>query len=301
MMAIDVEGVRQSEWERNAYLGCAALITYEYFLQLDSEVEYFWEKRWSLAKALFLWSRYYGLLFNISNAVVYMQRHPPIQLCETFFQWQNTGASLQVITIHLILQLRVWAMYGNSRRMLVFLIFLILTEALILGIIFGTPRNELIATNNPLPGVSICADADPAGGRRWIVYYWLTILIVDTVLLSLALRKALEHRYSTRNKLMREMTTQSVIYFVAIFWIYIANMVLWIRNRITLDELGTAFSLTIPSMLANRLLINCRRAHQPEDTLTSVVSTFWRKKKRWRETSGNVELTTCNDLELGGS
>jgi hypothetical protein len=70
----------------------------------------------------------------------------------------------------------------------------------------------VIATNNPLPGVSICADADP-NGKLWVVYYWITILIVDVILLSLALRKASEHRHIMRNKLIRDMTVQSVIFF----------------------------------------------------------------------------------------
>ena len=96
-----------------------------------------------------------------------------------------------------------------------------------MGVIFGTPRSELIGaftyctrrtansiavvTNHPLPGVTICADADPDGGH-WIVFYWVTILAIDIILLALALRKALEHRH---NKLMRETAMRSLVFFVA--------------------------------------------------------------------------------------
>jgi len=294
-MSFDVAGVSQSRWERDTYLCCAVLIVYEYLLQLDSEVEYFWERRWSPAKVLFLWSRYYGLVFNISNAAVFVQKQPSFDLCLRFFHWQNIGASVQIITTQLILELRIWAMYGNSWKMLVLLLLLIAGEAVALGIIFGIPRTDLVATNHPLNGVYICADGDPTNGKHWETYFWLASLMVDLVLFCLALWKAWEHRSNPPSRLMKEVVLQSVLYFLAIFWICIANMVIWFVNRITLNELGTAFSFVIPSILANRLLISCRRNNEPENVLTTI-SSLWKYKRRCQDTLGNVELTTFNDI-----
>ncbi|KAF8321513.1 hypothetical protein F5887DRAFT_352934 [Amanita rubescens] len=209
-MSFDVAGVSQSRWERDTYLCCAVLIVYEYLLQLDSEVKYFWERRWSPAKVLFLWSRYYGLIFNISNAAVFVQKQPSFDVSLRFFHWQNIGASVQIITTQLILELRIWAMYGNSWKMLVLLLLLIAGEAVALGIIFGIPRTDLVATNHPLNGVYICADGDPTN----------------------ALWKAWEHRSNPPSRLMKEVVLQSVLYFLAIFWICIANMVIWFVNRV---------------------------------------------------------------------
>ncbi|KAK2464777.1 hypothetical protein APHAL10511_003195 [Amanita phalloides] len=289
-------GIRQSRWERNGYLCCAVVLFYEYFLQLDSEVEYFWERRWSLAKVLFLWSRYFGLMFNISNAAVYMQKQPSFDVRYRFFHWQDTGASLQIITTHLILELRIWAMYGNSRKMFFVLLFLIIAEATAMGVIFGVPRADLVATNNPLNGVYICADGDPTNGHHWAVFFWLASLVIDLILFFLAMWKAWEHRSKPQSRLMREVVAQSVLYFVAIFWIYVANMVIWFVNRITLNEFGTPFSFVIPSICANRLLISCRRNNQPDEL--TIISTFRRQKRHPNETSGNVELTTCDNVQI---
>ena len=277
MSALNIAGFIQAGWERNAYLACACLIAYEYLLQLDNEVEFFWKQRWSLAKALFLWSRYYSLAFNISNAVVFMQPKPSFDLCSTFFHWQNTGAALQVITTHIILELRLYAMYGSTRIILALFICLTMGEALAMGLVFGIPNPKLIGTNEPFPKLFICADADPMDGSHWVVYYWAAILVVEGTLLGLALWKAWQHRSPVHgSSLMQQLTKGSVLYFFFIFWVYVANLILWYYNRITLNELGTAFAFVLSSVLANRLLISVRsdyyrNSHDPEMTYLPTV------------------------------
>ncbi|THG97092.1 hypothetical protein EW026_g4844 [Hermanssonia centrifuga] len=60
--------------------------------------------------------------------------------CARFFHWQNTGAGLQAITTHIILQLRIYAMYGSSKIILAVCVFLTMAEALAIGIVFGIPK-----------------------------------------------------------------------------------------------------------------------------------------------------------------
>ncbi|KIL59821.1 hypothetical protein M378DRAFT_26817 [Amanita muscaria Koide BX008] len=295
-MSIDTEALTQARWERNAYLACAALIVYEYFLHFGAEVEFFWKQRWSLAKCLFLWSRYYSVAYNISNAVVFMQRKPSFDVSNTFFHWQNTGASVQSITTHVLLELRLWAMYGSTRNVLILFILLTMGEALTMGLIFGIPNPLLIGTNEPFPGVFICADADPNDGSHWVVYYWVVVSFIELVLLVLALRKAWEHRDASGSTLMKQLTTESAIYFIAIFWVYIANMILWIINRITLDEFATAFSFVLPNIFANRLLIAVRSAaHGDEDIYGWEPRTVPIRFMRGRR---GVETTMNNSIPL---
>lgn len=295
---LDLAGFSQARAERNAYLACAALIVYEYFLQLDAEVVFFWQQRWSLAKALFLWSRYYGLAFNVSNAIVFMQPQPSMNLCNTFFHWQNTGASLQVITSHVILELRLYAMYQSSRYILCLFVFLTFGEALAMGLVFGIPNKNLVGTNEPFPELFICADADPLDGSHWVVYYWMSILIIESTLFSLALWKAWQHRPSAQgSKLMQQLTRDSAMYFAVLFCIYLVNLIMWVRNRITLDELMTAFSFVISSIFANRLVISVRsnhyRAIRPElDTYMMSGIKFHTVQMKTKGTTTTGEFTT---------
>jgi hypothetical protein len=295
---MDLAGFFQARAERNAYLACACLIFYEYLIQLDNEVEFFWKQRWSVAKALFLWSRYYSLGYNISNAVVFMQPKPTEHLCLTFFHWQNTGASLQVITTHVILELRLYAMYGSTRGILYLFICMTLGEALAMGLVFGLPNPKLIGTNEPFPGNFICADADPMDHTHWVIYYWAAIIIIEGTLLSLALWKAWQHRASAHgSSLMQQLTKGSVLYFFFIFWIYCANLVLWYYNRITLDEFGTAFAFVMSSIFANRLLIAVRANYYSSlnDVDTYLPSVRFIQSSR---RSTTFAMNTIESLEL---
>jgi len=274
-MAVDVAAYRQAGWERTSYLCMACLLTYEYFLQLGNEVEYFWQKRWSFGKCLFLWSRYYSLVYNITNAVFFMQPAPSLDLCTKFFHAQNTSTAVQMVTTHVILELRLYAMYGRSKRILALLVFLISAEATAMGVLFGINMPGLIGTNNPYEGVLICADADPLNGSHWIMYYWVAVLCIESSLLSLALYQAWKYRNKTQGgSLMRALTRDSVFYFIMIFWIYLANLVLWAKNRITLDELGTSYSLVISVILANRLMIGVRSTYYRSEASLAVVPTI---------------------------
>ena len=105
---------------------------------------------------------------------------------------------------------------------------------------------SLQATNNPAPGVFICADGDPPG-EHWIAYYWTAVLSIEFVLLLLSLYKAWVYR-NAGNGLMRSLTKGSVIYFVLIWWIYLGNQILWIRNRVSQDTVFVHRILT--SLLA---------------------------------------------------
>ncbi len=81
-----------------------------------------------------------------------------------------------------------------------------------MGLIFGLPGSRTIGmdryrlarrrstyehdtgTNEPVSGLFMCADADPPD-HHWIVYYWVAVLVIESILLCLALRQAWLHRH----------------------------------------------------------------------------------------------------------
>jgi predicted small integral membrane protein len=67
-----------------------------------------------------------------------------------------------------------------------------------------------IATNEPYPGNIFCA----VHSHRCTLYAYVGILVVETMFLGMALRKAWMHRASKGgSRLMRELTRDSVFYF----------------------------------------------------------------------------------------
>jgi hypothetical protein len=106
-------------------------------------------------------------------------------------------------------------MYGNSKRMLAFLVLLTSAEIAVMGCLFGIPREGLVGTNNPSPGLFICADADPPNDH-WMAWVPTVTLVTETIFLSLALFKAWEHyRSGAGGKILPWLARESVFYFFA--------------------------------------------------------------------------------------
>lgn len=67
--------------------------------------------------------------------------------------------------------------------------------------------------NNPANGVFICADGDTPG-RPWVVFYYVAILTVEFILLTLSAFKGwFNRRLALRKGILFVLTRDSVYYF----------------------------------------------------------------------------------------
>ncbi|KAI0337976.1 hypothetical protein BDW22DRAFT_1348832 [Trametopsis cervina] len=248
-------------------LGCWGAV-----IHFDDEVEYFWKKRWSPGKFLFLWSRYFSLAFVIGNMSVFVTQNPSEDLASSvtstkptqgdrFFHWQNGGAAVAIITSHIVLELRLYAMYRGIRWATLILFSLPFLEALAVGLLFGLP-NRAWGGNEAAPGIGMCADGD-IKGSRFEVYYPMTTLIIEVTLLGMSLWQAWVHRGDNMNggRLIRMLTRGSVFYFICLFWVYLMVQIFWILNIYTLNELSTGFEFAFSAIFANRLMIDLRKMY----------------------------------------
>ncbi|KAG6841715.1 hypothetical protein C0991_007987 [Blastosporella zonata] len=219
--------------------------------------------------------------------------------CKRFFHWQNVGTSMQVMVTHIILQLRLYAMYGSTRKMLIFFLGLTCGEVIILAVggSLGLRDPRRITTNEPFPNVFICAIAEPHTSQRWSVYFFAVTIFIEAILLVLALRKAWIFRPSVAGfTLMQQLTRDSAMYFFIIFSVYLANLVIWAINRITLNELGVPFAFIFSSIFTNRLLIRVRRAYYvTDDDVSSVPSLLFNDSIPTPAARGEAELRMFNE------
>ncbi|KAF8225891.1 hypothetical protein L208DRAFT_404439 [Tricholoma matsutake] len=118
--------------------------------------------------------------------------------------------------------------------------------------------------NEPSPGIFFCTLLEPPHSPRWSASFYATAFLCDGILLSLALWQAWLHRPSQDGvELMHQLTRDSAIYFLMIFWIYVVSLALWVNNRpvIALMEVVIPFSFALPCIVVARLMIHMRSAH----------------------------------------
>jgi len=250
---------------RNSHVACAGLVLYEHFLQLGDEVELFWKKQWSIGKVLFLMNRYFNLVVLIASAVVMTWPRPSAQLCDRYnLNWHNIAMALQVLLTHVILAHRLYAMYGNRRKILIFLGGVVFIEGLYILMVkftaaFSLFGNTAVSTNELFPGYYFCAVHIYC---HCLLAIYIAILVVETIFLSMALYKAWLHRPSQGgSRLMQELTRDSVFYFFMTFWVYLVNLVFWEVSQMPLNALAFPYSLAFSSIFVNRLLIAVRSAY----------------------------------------
>ncbi|GLB33529.1 hypothetical protein LshimejAT787_0104130 [Lyophyllum shimeji] len=54
---------------------------YDHLITLDREVALIWNKRWTFAKVLFLWNRYFSNLFLLTSAILFLVKPSSNELC----------------------------------------------------------------------------------------------------------------------------------------------------------------------------------------------------------------------------
>ncbi|KAF7332990.1 hypothetical protein MVEN_02405300 [Mycena venus] len=285
---IDFTALTQAQWERNCQFSAAMIVVFEYFLQFSGEIDLFW-------------SRYYGLAFNIGNAAA---------VCNPLAMKTCILTSFQLYKILSLAKRRFYpatyhnstylgashAMYGRSKKVLAFLILMLLTEIAGLVILLEVPIDGLVGTNNPSLDLFICADADPAH-KHWIAYAPMMLIIVESILLSLALFKAHQQRKIgiTGGRILPQLMKESVFFFAAIFGVHLGNLIIWMVNNLTTNELFTGYAFAIPSVLANRLLISVRE-QVPVDTAAESRS-FHVHSAMDRGPGRHIHFTHPKDME----
>ncbi|KAG9125541.1 hypothetical protein FRC07_007193 [Ceratobasidium sp. 392] len=210
------------------YLSAAGyvLLLYDYFLTLPEEVRLIWPTSWSLVKVLFLINRYSVPIFLTINSWV-------------------------------LLLLRVHALYGRSRRVLVFLIiFYVLTYVTILS----TATLALIRmipqlAYSPLAG--ICSISVKPVTLQAV---WAAPLGFEIVIFGMTMYKCLEHAKAQQlhTPLLKTLYRDGFLYFLIIVVIRILNLALWIVAPPSLVYLGLYFIWSLITLLISRLLLNLR-------------------------------------------
>ncbi|KAK0209049.1 hypothetical protein DFS33DRAFT_1272122 [Desarmillaria ectypa] len=126
-----------------------------------------------------------------SNAVIYLNSHPSLNNTGEAMTSQGKQKSPDSSpwtqrNILVILELWLYAVYGNSCKILGLFVVLTALECLTMGLTFGLPGSGTIGTYELVSGLvmcTMCTDACPPD-HHWIVYYWFAVLIIESILLS---------------------------------------------------------------------------------------------------------------------
>jgi len=232
-----------------------SLMCYEKAITFDTEVEILRTPRWGLVTVLYLFTRYYPLVMQITNhfLILNMQsKYPvPMHMCRTWWIYQTIVGHTTMISVELILMLRVHALYNRSFR-IGFILSLALLGEIIVICICG--RRTLTIVNFD----AVCAVAGKI--PRDAIYLAAGPVFTQTVILALT---ALKHLFAIRQgwgrtPLVSLMVRDGALVFVVISTL-LALTLIFVVTQDTLTQILFFLFVSVVPALGCRLIANMQQ------------------------------------------
>ncbi|KAH7906089.1 hypothetical protein BJ138DRAFT_672799 [Hygrophoropsis aurantiaca] len=321
--------IRDTATARYSMLASTVLYVYDLVTTLDKEVDLVWTRPRSFLQVLFLINRYvtmFECLFNSSgksnlltmssqrqlNCLISIpvpghqsnefgkrklaqirdrrgDRHsycsaglvdfPQVQI--VFFDGGNISSVILVI--------RLWAMYGRNRWILISITAFWALQLVAGIIIIGNSVNYAPAIAQPAPGFVVCSTTLPP----YSAACWIPVLAFEITLLALMLVKGWQNfrrenvtavSGMTGKSLANLTVRDSMTYFVIINAAYVATAAVWYRKPPALMEAMTSWIIVLPPLMASKLLLNLRdafyRGGRPHEDRSIELTTFRALERR---------------------
>jgi len=255
--AVESLGQCLTDWRltSNIVVASAALIFYDWFLTSGDEVTYLWHReRGNYARLLFILARYPALACVIVDLLPLTMKLNDVAICLRFTAITSSG---------LILATRAWAIWDRSRRILVFLVVLVITGVVVA--IAKIERRVIMTVVAPsvtasVKGVQYCRMLVTTDSDAWCVPY-IVMMMFDAVVLALTSYKVLQFNSGIpkqwRSKLLDVLWINGIIYFIFMLILGILNVGLVLKvSDPQLRDGGSQLQTVFHSVLSTRIAMH---------------------------------------------
>ncbi|KAH7919935.1 hypothetical protein BV22DRAFT_1050715 [Leucogyrophana mollusca] len=253
-----------------AIVNAANIIRITRICQVSSAVIIIYDHQfiWVLVKCSFE-SR--GLSVPVEKAVVNTNNYisdPYVTSCQVFLHLQGWPSVVLDWLMQIILQMRLYALYQRSNKVLSFTVLGYLAEIIAMSTILGIANAHIVdanrrgstAINEPVPGIGICSATNiPASFYR----FWLPIIAFEGMLCLLALRIGIGDLVSgfgvqgiSGVNVVKVLVKDSVFYFLCLVLACVVNAAMWQTLGEAWLEVPEGFSIAAKVVIGCRLILN---------------------------------------------
>ncbi|KAI0272849.1 hypothetical protein BGY98DRAFT_152955 [Russula aff. rugulosa BPL654] len=254
-------------------LPAAVMLYYDYFLTLPREIQFLWpphnKQGWFTLTCLL--NRYIPMIGVMPVAISYFfPVNPSVRPCaglHAYREWFMVSVQAHAGVICL---LRVYALYGRSRRILVLLIFFAMGSFVTAFVSLFLDRkagDETIPVISPFGG---CAQYTPMTGGRFSAIAWAGGFAGDTAIFFLTLYKAFTIGRGV--KLLDVLVRDGTMYFSALSLMNLGNIMTLLFAPPLLKTSITSYTNVLATILVNRLVLNLRERAATNRLSTTVES-----------------------------
>ncbi|KAG1874460.1 hypothetical protein F4604DRAFT_745347 [Suillus subluteus] len=252
----------ESLWVRKSFSAAGhTLLVYDYLLTLRDESVYIWDAPWTIVKVLFLLNRYGNL---IGQTVVRLEEagllaHDSQKFCQCFAIFTSCFMFLSVESIHILVLVRAWAIWGTQKRVTNILAW---SYVIYVVTLLASTSYSLYAGNIQylfLDVIHVCVTTMPK--YVWLVYFGSFIL--DAVLFVLTMRSLRIHSREFQqlypSTLLHVLFRDAIIFFVASMFCNALTIASWTAFWNNPKYfLAKGFATPLLSVVGQRLVLNLR-------------------------------------------
>lgn len=262
-----------SDLELAAHLAISPLLFYEILLTLDQEIEFIWRRPWKPSTVFYVFIRYFGTVYNLILNVLMLAPKSPTS-CNITLGLQSWGGCVVWWAVQGILQMRLYALYHCSKKLLVFMTLFYLAE---IGVMMW-----ILIASNLLSGQTIVETISFPGQRTTDLcgslvitaysYIWVPCLAFDSILAILAIWAGIKQSRQqshfrsprlNRPRIIDVLIQGNVIYFLS----PLVTLILLVKHNVSLKVQWFAdtllFRAPVTILVGCRLVLSIREATRP--------------------------------------
>lgn len=253
--------VIDAEKTRIGVLVSLTVVGYEYLTTLADEVEFVWKRKWNTASWLFIFMRYWTFVTVIFGATYNLRVVENVSLCQNYLLTEGIFCAILPASADGVLALRVWALYGRSKKLMWFFLVLITAETVAMMV---TTTQTLMQQNyfwqygNYVHGCYSLASRLPP----YFKTYALILLGVASLLFLMSLYRCLlavighnRRDMPVVNMFLRD----GILYFIVVLVLATAQTIVLVRGRISLAQVLIAPMIAVNGVASCRILMNMKR------------------------------------------
>ncbi|KAL0949006.1 hypothetical protein HGRIS_009105 [Hohenbuehelia grisea] len=237
----------------------AGLFLYDYILTFGDELTLVWGEPWSLGKALFVLTRYPAfvdigmtLYHNIAFSVTVAQ-------CILLYEITGWMFIAGMVIAELILLIRVWALWGRTKRIAALLAIVSVVGIIITAITFSRfhTAQTFILMDDIAPSIPGCFST---GGTDIVFVGYLILMSFEILILVLMLIKGVQHFRHLSSSFLVTFYQDGIMYYAFLLGISIINVVVLLTGPPEYANLLTTLQRTLHSLLSARVLLHLRQS-----------------------------------------
>ncbi|KIK53313.1 hypothetical protein GYMLUDRAFT_49336 [Collybiopsis luxurians FD-317 M1] len=278
--ALLIQTLEVSVTTNYAFVASATLWIADYIATLHTELRMIWFKKQSGTSILFIFNRICFLGYLLTYSVFTLPGNGSDKGCDIIRWFQEVFQSTATVTTTTLFALRIYAIYGKSRMILMVTTLFILSRFL-LDMLSTVFQQNISAIGSPVQGFTRCAvvfqnENNFYHYQRLQIGLTFLALAFDAFIFGATLRKTFHYAIASKRlggfSIIQRILYDGLIYFLIMLIVGIISTIdeLLIffdepSDKSTFLDLIIPFFNVLPNILISRLMLSLRTFTSPEE------------------------------------